>query len=79
MNAQEFDAIFDEALAIAGGSQMKLAVAAGVSQNAIWSAKRSRRFSAELALKIEKATNGAVPRWRLRPDLWAAPAEQVSA
>lgn len=26
-----------------------------------------------LALKLEAATRGAVPRWKLRPDLWSEP------
>ena len=56
------------------GSEAKLGAAAGYSQNAIWSAKRTGRVSAELASAIDKATGGAVPRWRLRPDLWTKPA-----
>jgi DNA-binding transcriptional regulator YdaS (Cro superfamily) len=28
-----------------------------------------------LTLKIERATGGEVPRWKLRPDLWDAPKE----
>ena len=30
----------------------------------------SRRFTAEMALAIERATNGEVTRHELRPDLW---------
>lgn len=56
-----------------GGSETKLARAADCSQNAIWAAKRAGRTSAELAVAIERATGGAVPRWRLRPDLWSQP------
>lgn len=56
------------------GNETKLAAAAGVSQNAIWAAKRAGRVSAELAVKIEAATNNEVPRWKLRPDLWSEPA-----
>jgi DNA-binding transcriptional regulator YdaS (Cro superfamily) len=52
------------------GSEAKLGAAAGYSQNAIWSAKRAGRVSADLAIAIERATNGGVPRWKLRPDLW---------
>jgi DNA-binding transcriptional regulator YdaS (Cro superfamily) len=55
------------------GSEAKLGVACGVTQGAIWKAKRAGRVSGELAVKIERATKGSVPRWRLRPDLWDAP------
>lgn len=55
------------------GSEAKLGTACGVTQGAIWKAKRAGRVSGELAVKIEHATKGSVPRWRLRPDLWDAP------
>jgi DNA-binding transcriptional regulator YdaS (Cro superfamily) len=55
------------------GSQAKLGAAAGVSQNAIWSAKQKGSVSAELASAIHRATKGRVPRWKLRPDIWNAP------
>lgn len=32
-----------------------------------------RPITADMAIAIERATGGAVPRWRLRPDLWAPP------
>ena len=32
-----------------------------------------RRIGADTALRIEKATNGAVNRAELRPDLWERP------
>lgn len=60
------------------GSEAKLAAAAGCSQNAIWAAKRAGRVSAELATKIEAATDGEFPRWKLRPDLWPAPDAEPS-
>jgi DNA-binding transcriptional regulator YdaS (Cro superfamily) len=50
------------------GSQTKLAELCGVSQNAIWSAVKRKHVSAELAVKIEKATG--IPRAKLRPDLF---------
>lgn len=53
------------------GSEAKLGRAAGVSQNAIWQAKRRGRVSAELAVAIERATAGLVSRAELRPDLFA--------
>ncbi|MGF3025579.1 transcriptional regulator [Methylobacterium aquaticum] len=55
------------------GSEAKLGAACGVSQTTIWKAKRAKRVSAELAIRIENATNGAVARHRLRPDLWSPP------
>lgn len=61
--------LLDAAIAIAG-SQPKLAAACGVTQQAIWKAKKAGRVSGELAVAIEKATKGAIPRSRLRPDLW---------
>jgi DNA-binding transcriptional regulator YdaS (Cro superfamily) len=61
------------------GSEAKLAHAAGVSQPAIHKAKNAERVSAELAVKIEVATGGRVPRWELRPDLWQAPSQEDAA
>ncbi|WP_082476072.1 YdaS family helix-turn-helix protein [Methylobacterium sp. Leaf99] len=62
------------------GSEAKLGSACGVSQGAIWKAKRAGRVSGELAVAIERATKGAVPRWQLRPDLWDSPiATEVAA
>lgn len=58
------------AIALAG-SEAKLGRAAGVSQNAIWQAKKRAHVSAELAVAIEKATSGQVSRRELRPDLFA--------
>jgi len=55
------------------GSQQKLAAACGVSQPLISKAKLHGRLSAELALAIHRATDGAVPACLLRPDLWRRP------
>ena len=55
------------------GSQAALARAAGVTQPAIHKVINAKRVSAEMALKIEAATEGAVPRHIIRPDLWSAP------
>ncbi len=68
--AEPFDTLFKRAITIAGGSEAKLASAAGCSQNAIWSAKRVGRVSPEMAIRIETATKGVVGREALRPDLW---------
>jgi DNA-binding transcriptional regulator YdaS (Cro superfamily) len=61
------------------GSEAKLAAAAGVSQPAIHKAKNAKRVSAELAARIESATDGKIPRWKLRPDLWDAPKKSGAA
>lgn len=29
-----------------------------------------RRASADMAIRLEQATTGQVPRWEMRPDLW---------
>lgn len=56
------------------GSQVALAERAGCSQAAIWKLLhgRSKKVSAELAVAIERATDGKVTRHDLRPDLFAA-------
>jgi DNA-binding transcriptional regulator YdaS (Cro superfamily) len=53
------------------GSRRAFAQAIGVTPMAIsyW-VQRKRNVTAERALEIEKATNGAVSRSDLRPDLW---------
>lgn len=61
--------LIDEAVSIVG-SQGKLGKAAGFSQNAIWHARRCGRVSADMAVGIEKATQGGVSRESLRPDLF---------
>lgn len=54
------------------GSQAKLARKAGISQQQIsWLLSGdARNVTAEVAVKIEKATNGAITRHHLRPDLF---------
>ncbi|WP_441277792.1 transcriptional regulator [Tardiphaga sp. 172_B4_N1_3] len=52
-----------------GGSETKLAKAAGYSQNAVWTAKHTGRVSAELAMAIEVASRGDVTARQFRPDL----------
>lgn len=55
------------------GSQHKLAQITGYSQHAIWHAAQRNRASAEMALRIEKATSGAVTAHELRPDIFGEP------
>jgi len=52
------------------GSEAKLATAAGVTQVAINKAKNAKRVSAEMAVALEKATEGKFHRSQFRPDLW---------
>jgi DNA-binding transcriptional regulator YdaS (Cro superfamily) len=52
------------------GSEKKLGDAAGVSQHAIWSAKKKGRVTAELAAAIDRATAGRVSKSALRPDIF---------
>jgi DNA-binding transcriptional regulator YdaS (Cro superfamily) len=56
------------------GSEAKLAEAAGVTQPTINEAKKTGRVGPRLAVGLEKATSGKIPRWVSRPDLWE-PAE----
>lgn len=65
------------------GSQAKLAAALPRwSQQTISRVLNGRnRISAELAIDIEKATKGSVPRWTLRPDIFTVypvPPAQIS-
>lgn len=61
----------DRAVALLG-SQAKLAQAAGCSQQYIsWLlSDTSRRISAEMAIAFDKATDGAVSKHQLRPDIF---------
>lgn len=54
------------------GSQGKLARAVGVSQPAINNRLQGKTdvMSGEMAIAIERATDGQVSRSDLRPDLW---------
>ena len=53
------------------GSQAKLAVAAGCSQQLISQLlKEEIGVTAEMAIKIDKATGGAVSKHDLRPDIF---------
>lgn len=53
------------------GSQQKLAEAIGCSQQQIsYLLNEADRVTAEMAIKIERATEGQVSREQLRPDLY---------
>lgn len=57
------------------GSQTKLADAIGVRQQTISKLLLGQRekISGEIAVGIHQATSGAVPKWKVRPDLFEAP------
>ncbi|MDD9221542.1 transcriptional regulator [Enterobacter kobei] len=58
-----------EAIALVG-SQQKLAEACGVKQPTVWAWLHDEtKVSAINAARIEKATNGKVPAYKIRPDL----------
>lgn len=61
------------------GSEAKLADAAGVKQPTINEAKKTGRVGPRLAIGLEKATRGAIPRWVSRPDLWEHPSHETAA
>ena len=63
--------LIEQAIALAG-SEAKLGAAAGVSQHAIWYAKKKGRITAELAISIDRATKGEISKVMLRPDLFGA-------
>ncbi len=53
------------------GSQPKLAAAMGCSQSKVsWLLLQSDHISGDDALKVDRATGGAVSASDLRPDLW---------
>lgn len=58
------------------GSQAKLADAVGVRQQTISKLLLGQRekISGEIAVGIHQATEGKVPKWQIRPDLFEAPA-----
>lgn len=61
------------------GSQKKLAVAVGLSQQGIsYLLKTATRVSAETAVAIDRFTNGEVSKEQLRPDLFGSPRRRKS-
>lgn len=73
VTSREFDPLIAAAIQTCG-NQKALAEAAGVEQQTISKLlNRQRRITGEMAAKIDRATKGAVPKHRLRPDLFDAP------
>lgn len=67
---QKIKDLIDQAISLAGGTQRDLAGAIGMSQHAIYHARKVGRVSGELASKIHVFTKGGVSRETLRPDLF---------
>lgn len=66
----DFRPHIERAVKIAG-SQRALAEKAGLSQQGIsWLLNEAPQISAEVAIKIERATDGEVTRQMLRPDMF---------
>ena len=61
--------LIEEAIALCG-SETALARAAGVSQPTVNEAKHKGRVSPRVALGIDRATGGQIPKSALRPDFW---------
>ena len=63
-------ALLQKAVDVAG-SQSKLAEALGISQQGVsYYLNQAEQVSAELAIAIDKFTNGQIKRSELRPDLF---------
>lgn len=62
------------------GSQAKLADAIGVRQQTISKLLLGQRekISGEIAVGLHQATDGQVPKWKVRPDLFDAPSVEVA-
>jgi DNA-binding transcriptional regulator YdaS (Cro superfamily) len=68
------------AIELAGG-QSALAKAVGVKQQNVWSwVNRTGKCPPEHVLAVEAATEGAVTRYQLRPDIYGpAPSDTAAA
>lgn len=61
------------------GSQVKLAEVIGCSQQQISYLLRAKNITADMALKIDSATGGAVSKHEMRPDIFGEPAAASDA
>jgi DNA-binding transcriptional regulator YdaS (Cro superfamily) len=62
------------------GTQQKLAEKIGLSQQGIsYLMNAADKVSAEIAIEVEKATDGVVSRHDLRPDIFGAKPSEVAA
>lgn len=75
----EFRIALKQAITIAG-SQAELERRSGIPQQTIsWLLLKADRISAEMAVAIDRATGGEVPKHSLRPDLFDPPAVREHA
>ena len=71
--------LIDKAIDLVG-SQEKLAKSMGCSQSRVSRLLlEQQQIEAEDAVAIERATDGQIPRWRMRPDLWTQPLPERAA
>lgn len=80
ITALEPSALLDTAIARAGGSEAKLAVAIGYSQVAVNKAVRAGRATPGIAAAIHKWSGGDIPADKLCPDFpWPTPTSAVAS
>ncbi len=60
------------------GSQAKLAAKMGCSQQQIAYLLKASNITAEMAIAVDTATDGAVSRHQLRPDIFPSPSPSPS-
>lgn len=65
--------LIERAIALAGGTEAKLADAIGLSQPLINKARKNGRAGPRLAIAIHQWSNGEISASELRPDLWQSP------
>ena len=63
----------------AAGGLGPLAKTLGVTYQAVQKWRRTEKAPAERCVAIEQATNGAVTRFELRPDVFGAPPKRKAA
>lgn len=62
------------------GGQSRLAELLGTKQSTVSYWFRCRNaIPAEKAVELERATDGEIPRWMSRPDLWEPPQTEDAA
>ena len=62
--------LIERAIKLAG-SQQKLAEKIGLSQQGVsWLLNESNAVSAEIAIKIDRAFDGKIPKEKIRPDIF---------
>lgn len=52
------------------GAMARLVVNTGLTRVKIWRAIKKKQCSESTAIILHHASNGAIPAWELRPDIW---------